>query len=423
MKKKRYLHFKTLEGPYSEDQIKTILKNKGSDFKDVTTVLRCASDMAADPDLLDKDAKKILVKLLPGLLAALRSKSPYIVRCACLCIADIAKSKKKNLQSQIAKILNVCWEVLDSKYELARFSATMCSKVLLKYVPDDADNKVLKTLIQGTNLKDFPNVMQGCYDGIKVYLKKASNPKAKVKPNKDFWDLTKKVITDGLKSDNKEDKERAYQMLVLYEKGNEKKAARITAAFTAQQEKEYSNIKDGGNMNDISDDEETKEEEEEEERAIWQPDKSKRGPRELSRDYDERKAQLSESFDAYDDEGEEMITTDRCVQFLRDLFDITGKEADIAIKGLDTKMDGHIRKAPMMRYALAHSWKETRKNKYLEKEGGVFGYKSSNRDRLKERLELFEKLKEIETAEYNYGQLFAIDHRICVLQYFIKQKR
>ena len=40
-----------------------------------------------------------------------------------------------------------------------------------------------------------------------------------------------------------------------------------------------------------------------------------------------------------------MITTDRCVQFLRDLFEITGKEADIAIKGL-IKIDGHIRKAP-----------------------------------------------------------------------------
>ena len=65
---------------------------------------------AADPDIADKDSKKTLTKLLPGLLAR-QSKSPYIVRCACLCIADIAKSKKKFTITSCENI-GVCWEVL-----------------------------------------------------------------------------------------------------------------------------------------------------------------------------------------------------------------------------------------------------------------------------------------------------------------------
>ena len=121
-KKITYIHWRTIEGPYSEDQLKSILKSKQSAFKDKMTAIRVCSHMLADPNLKDKDTRQLLVKLLPGLLAALRDKNQYIVRCACLALADIAKSKKKNLQSQIAKILNVCWEVYDSKSELAAFS-------------------------------------------------------------------------------------------------------------------------------------------------------------------------------------------------------------------------------------------------------------------------------------------------------------
>ena len=283
--------------------------------------------------------------------------------------------------------------------------------------------QVLKTLIQGTQLKDFEGVQQGCYDGIKVYLKKAANPKAKVKPNKDFWELIKKVIQDGLGSSNNSTKQRCYEVLVLFEKANQKKAARIITAFGIQQEKEYENVKSGKDMNEEADDDEKKDDAEEaEERMPWEPDVSKRGPRELSRDYDERKEELGESFDAYDDEGEGYITTDRCVQFLRDLFDCTGQDADIAIKGLDVKLDGHIAKPRMIKWALAHSWKQCRKNPLLEKEGLHFGYKSSRKERLKQRVELFEKLKEIEAAEHNYAALYDIDHRMCVLNYFIKKK-
>lgn len=72
---------------------------------------------------------------------------------------------------------------------------------------------------------------------------------------------------------------------------------------------------------------------------------------------------------------------------------------------------------------MAHSWKKVRKNPYLEKEGASFGYKSSRKERLEQRLELFEKLKEIETAEHNYAALYDIDHRMCVINYFIKQKK
>ena len=333
MKKKKYLHFRTIEGPYSTDQLKSILKNKNSEFKDKMTALRCCCDMIADPNVKDKDSKQLFVKVLPGLLAALRCKNQYVVRQASITLADIAKSKKKNLQSQVAKILNVCWEVFDSKSLLASYSTNMLSKALLKFVPDDADNKVLKTLIQGTQLKDFEAVQNGCYDGINVYLKKAANPKAKIKPTKDFWELVKNVIVEGIKSNDKIRKQRCYQLLVNYEKANDKKAQRITATFNVEQEKEYENVKDGGNIDDEKDEqEETEKPEEKEERAIWEPDKSKRGPRELSRDYDERKEQLNESFDAYDDEGEGFISNDRARQFMRDLFDITGVDSDIAIK-------------------------------------------------------------------------------------------
>merc|ERR1712154_405546 len=133
--------------------------------------------------------------------------------------------------------------------------------------------------------------------------------------------------------------------------------------------------------------------------------------------------QLSESFDSYDDDGEGFITNDRCRQFIRDLFDVTGQSADIAVKGLDSKMDGHIAKNRMMRWSLAHSWKKVKKNTYLEKEGVSFGYKSSRKERLTQGIELFEKLKEIELAEHNYAALYDIDHRMCVLNYFIKQKK
>merc|ERR1719334_2074592 len=139
--KKKYTHFGSIEGPYSEDQLKAILKNKNSEFNDKITALRVATDMLADPNLKDKDTRRMLVKLLPGLLAALRSDNEYVVRVACLALADIAKSKKACLKAQIAKTLNVCWEVLDSRSELASFSASQLSRALLKYVPDDAENR------------------------------------------------------------------------------------------------------------------------------------------------------------------------------------------------------------------------------------------------------------------------------------------
>ena len=37
---------------------------------------------------------------------------------------------------------------------------------LLEYVPDDKDNKYLKTLIQGTMLTDFGSVRQSCFECI-----------------------------------------------------------------------------------------------------------------------------------------------------------------------------------------------------------------------------------------------------------------
>eukprot|EP01084_Bolivina_argentea_P275439 469741_1 len=413
MSKKKYTHFSTIEGPYSEDQLKTILKDKTAEFKDQITALRVCGDMIADPNIKDREAKKLLITLLPGLLAALRSNNPYIVRVACLVLSDVAKAKKANVKTQVAKILNVCWEVYDSKEELAAFSALKLSKVMLKYVPDDAENKVLKTLIQGTNLKDFDAVQRGCFEGIKVYIRKAGNPKAKVKPNKDFWELTKKLISEGLASGDETRKQRCYELLVAYEKANANKAARITNCFNNKQEAEYSAVKGGGKADDAGGDEK---EEEEEERQEWQPDVSKRGPRDLSRDYDERKEELGESFDAYDDEGEGYISNDRCRQFIRDLFDVTGTDADIACKGLDTKLDGCITKPRMLKWSLAHSWKKVKKNPYLDKEGIAFGYKSSRKERLEQRVELFEKLKEIEVAEHNYAALYDIDHRMCVLR-------
>eukprot|EP00483_Globobulimina_turgida_P001664 UN01666 len=167
-------------------------------------------------------------------------------------------------------------------------------------------------------------------------------------------------------------------------------------------------------MDDQNDNESEDSDEKKEERQVWEPDVSKRGPRVLSRDYDDRKEELSESFDAYDDEGEGFISNDRCRQFVRDLFDVTGQDSDIAIKGLDTKLDGHISKPRMLKWSLAHSWKKVRKNAYLEKEGVQYGYKASRKERLEQRVELFEKLKEIELAEHNYAALFDIDHRMCI---------
>mmetsp|Transcript_25817 Transcript_25817/g.42177 ORF Transcript_25817/g.42177 Transcript_25817/m.42177 type:complete len:554 (+) Transcript_25817:75-1736(+) len=426
MTKKKYTHFGAMQ-VYSLDEIVSVLKNKASSFSDMMTALRCAANMAADP-LVKKDAesKKIIIKLLPGLVQSLKHDNAFVVRVACLCIADIAKSKKGNLKSGVSRLLNCCWELFDHKAVLASYSASMLSKALLKYVPDDDENKVLKTLIQGTQLKDFDSVQRGCYDGIMVYLKKAGNPKAKSKPNKEFYQLIVKTIEDGLKSDDKATKERCYQCLALLEKANTKKAQLITQKFTVQQQSEFESVQNGGGIDDAGGDD-AKEQEEDakdaEERMPWEPDVSKRGPRELSRDYDERKEQLNESFDAYDDDGEGYMSTDRTQQFLRDLFEVTGQDADIAIKGLDAKMEGRVAKAKMMKWALLHSWNKVRKNPMLEQQGQQYGYKSSRKERLQERVDLFEKLKEIELAEHNYAALFDIDVRTCVLKYFIKQKQ
>ena len=379
--------------------------------------------MLADPHMSDKDTRQMMAKLVPGVISALRINNGYIQRVTCLALADMAKSKKSSLRKYIAKILNVVWEMFDSPDPLAAYSAQMLSKCLLKYVPDDEENKVLKTLIQGTNLKDFDAVQKGCYQGIQTFVKKAGNPKAKKKPNKEFWTLIVQLIQDGLKDDDETRRQRVYKVLAALEKANEKKAGRILAAFSNQQETEYNNIKSGAAINaEHDEDEDEKKGDDAEERAIWEPDVSKRGPRELSRDYEERKEQLSESIDAYDDEGEELITNDRARQFLRDLFEVTGQDADIAIKGLDSKLDAHIPKQKLMKWALIHSGKKVKKNPMLEREGLTFGYKTSRKERLQQRVDLFESLKKIEMAEHNYAALFDIDRRMCVLQYFLNKK-
>ena len=87
-----------------------------------------------------------------------------------------------------------------------------------------------------------------------MYLKKAANPKLKVKPNKDFWELTKKVITDGLKSDDSKLKQTSYELLVLLEKGMKRKQHELQHLVLSK--KEYAAVKDGGDMDDIE--EETK---------------------------------------------------------------------------------------------------------------------------------------------------------------------
>ena len=101
---------------------------------------------------------------------------------------------------------------------------------------------------------------------------------------------------------------------------------------------------------------------------------------------------------------------------------MTGQDADIAIKGLDIKMDAHIPKNRLMKWALMHSGKKVKKNPVLEKEGVAMGYKTSRKERLQQRVDLFESLKEIELAEHNYAALFDIDRRMCVLHYFLNKK-
>ena len=163
-------------------------------------------------------------------------------------------------------------------------------------------------------------MQKGCYQGIQLFVKKAGNPKAKQKPNKEFWALIQQVITGGLSDDDKVRRQRVYKVLAALEKANGKKAGRIVAGFSNQQQTEYDNVRNGESVDAEHEDGDEKKEDEEE-RALWEPDVSKRGPRELSRDYEERKEQISESIDAYDDEGEGLITNDRARQFIRDLFE------------------------------------------------------------------------------------------------------
>ena len=153
--RQKYRYYATLEAPMSVEEIKATIIDKKSLWKEKTSAMRCACTMICDNKRKDQEVTAMIKKLIDALIAALRNNNQLVVREACITVATMAKERTSCLKGVVGKLLKTCWELLDVKIPLIKFSAGECLKIVIKYVPDDSDNKYLKTLVQGTMLHDF----------------------------------------------------------------------------------------------------------------------------------------------------------------------------------------------------------------------------------------------------------------------------
>eukprot|EP01084_Bolivina_argentea_P268457 455974_1 len=227
--RQKYKYYATLEPLMNLNEMKTILSDKKCLWKNKTRAMRSACTTICNTKLKDSDATGFIKKLIDALIIALRSNNQIVVREACITVATMAKERTICLKPVVGKLLKTCWELLDVQIALIKFSAGECLKIVIKYVPDDSDNKYLKTLIQGTMLQDFSSVRQSCYECIIVMILRAGNPNNTM--GNDFWKRIKQIIIDGVQSNEQEVKDYAYHCLYAFEKASYQKAQRVIEAL------------------------------------------------------------------------------------------------------------------------------------------------------------------------------------------------
>ena len=209
----KYRYYATLEDPMTLDEIKSVIVDKKSAWPEKTRAMRCACTMVCDFKRKEADVVSMIKKLIDPLVAALRSNNQVVVREACITVATMAKERTGCMKGVVGRLLKTCWELLDVKIPLIRFSASECLKIVIKYVPDDADNKYLKTLIQGTKLGEFESVRNSCYECIIVMILRAGTP-SNGRMSNAFWNKIRQIIVEGVESQEEEVREYGYHWFV-----------------------------------------------------------------------------------------------------------------------------------------------------------------------------------------------------------------
>ena len=172
----------------------------------------------------------------------LRETNGIVVRSVCVTISYIAKACGKQMRSVIGRFMGVLWELLNVSVDLVPESAHQCSKILIKWVPDNSQNSILKTVIQGAMLIGWNEVRIACFEYLSILIEKAGKASAD-KVTADFWKRCRDGIKSGLNETNVDIRKAALKALHILEQTNALKASRLTDTLNAALVIEYQNIK------------------------------------------------------------------------------------------------------------------------------------------------------------------------------------
>ena len=508
--RQKYRYYATLEPSMSVEEIKATIIDKKASWKEKTSAMRCACTMICDNKRKDQEVTTMIKKLIDALIAALRNNNQLVVREACITVATMAKERTACLKGVVGKLLKTCWELLDVKIPLIKFSAGECLKIVIKYVPDDSDNKYLKTLVQGTMLHDFSSVRQSCYECIIVMILRAGNPNNQM--GNDFWKRIKQIIIDGVQSPESEVKDYAYHCLYAFEKAAPQKAQRVIESLDGNIVSEYKKavfaedaddiepspspqpptppkqtplkqtqieseiikepppesnnntkaitpepiVTSNGTPTQINDDQKestptNKPNLENRNSGSSTPtgrSKFKITPKKkaqttinggttsggiqivlstpvpsndkLSTSYEERTKQIEDIFNSLDDSKQGHLNRFKAMKFLKELMNVNMRNAEIILSGLDNKKTNKFTKEMLTNWGYVHS-PEMEPNPLLHSEAESIGWLTLRRPGLEKRIELYSGLLQMEKSDKNYSMVFDLDHKICILQYLLKQ--
>ena len=360
--------------PYVEDflgfdEAISMIQDTNEEFSRQTMALRSIIDVVCSPDVSDVEGTKYAKKLVnstkqdknPLIKAGLKSKKPMIVIETLFTIAAMAKCRKRAITQLSPKLLKYCWEALDSdEFGLANASIN-CMKAITKWVPDDGNKSQLKMLLQGSSMETFPNIINASFQCLKIRIKNESNPK--IKGDKDFFVKVKDIIKEKIdKSKDQRIRDMGFDLLQSLETHNPKQAIRVTSAFDRDMENDYKRFKGEEVIEETKDDDNKGNNDEweanDDDYQGYRPKDSKDLLRERNftvRNFKDYKKDLQDMFDEFDfydnDEIRGSISAERATQYLR-LIDVTGMQATMAIKALDVKFDGNIKKNLLVNYGL-----------------------------------------------------------------------
>merc|ERR1712228_1113455 len=377
----KYRYYATLELPLMAiEEIKLVLSDKKLGWKYKTKAMRSACTICCDQKRSDIEITQVVKRLIDSFILCLRSNNQLVVREACVCIATMAKERNVCLKGVVGKLLKTCWELLDVKIELIKYSAAQCLKIVIKYVPDDSDNKYLKTLIQGTNLADFTSVRQSCFECIVVMILRAGNPNNGQRGS-DFWKRIKKIIVDGVHSQEEEVRDYAFHCLYAFEKSAPTKASFLMEQLEDSIIREY-NIATNTRHDLFSDTDSVKSE------IILSPDpiiteddEKEIPPSNQQQQQDEfedvivptpvpsnealpsslegRTAQIEEIYNKLDGANSGSLNRFKAMSFLKELMNVNMRNAEVILSGLDLQNEdgkrGQFSKKMLTNWAYFHS--------------------------------------------------------------------